>query len=325
MKTTRSTNGSGLTKSVSSSRARDESEMRTSSNGILLMPSQKIVPESIAVILVSRPPWLWPIDDHVVQAVVAARRDRSWRPRRAARGAAAWPNRRSDCRCRSGRTRTGSAMRMRGSLSRSLTMSAQRAGLELVPCTNTTGIRPGRYGSVATKRAVVWTPIALPRNADSSCVQNCAPASVIATLAVRSISNGMTVPLISRLVVVGRGVEIEASLQRRLEDLLARMLEAQHQPSSAPVSDRRRACPPPCLHRVIRSWPPGSPQCRAVGSDCADRRSRTRTPAISSTKVRELQASSSRSKSSVDRAERELVGAGAQLHGIGPGRRETPA
>ena len=116
------------------------------------------VPEARAlfttVILVSRPPWLWPMTPS------GAARIRAVRDRRPA----------TTC-CSASRSPHGGvrdrvsgvveeepelvALAIAGSFSSSLVISAQRAGLDAVPCTKTTGMRPGRYGCSITDWSVL--------------------------------------------------------------------------------------------------------------------------------------------------------------------------
>lgn len=60
---------------------------------------------------------------------------------------------------------------------RQLNISAQRVGLDAVPCTKTTGMSPGRYAVVETREAAesevsrAWT-LFLPRTDSGSALEN---------------------------------------------------------------------------------------------------------------------------------------------------------
>ena len=97
------------------------------------------------------------------------------------------------------KSHTWNFVRSAGSFWISLTMSAHRAGLEAVPWTRTTGIRPRRYGCIMMRPSPKMLRPARRKPASSES-QTGAPSSPSASAALGSSSSGNTTPSASMLV-----------------------------------------------------------------------------------------------------------------------------
>src|SRR6266436_2884629 len=91
------------------------------------------------------------------------------------------------------KSHTWTFVRSAGSFWTSLIISAQRAGLDAVPWTRITGIRPRRYGCIMMRPSPKMLRPAR-RNPASSVSQTGAPSSASAKAAVGSSSSGTTPP-----------------------------------------------------------------------------------------------------------------------------------